>query len=319
MLARFWGTRGSLPTAQTAGQVRDKMIAALQAAEGIDLSSRQAVADFVDHELPFQIAGGFGGNTSCVEIDGIGEEYLICDMGSGARELGNRIQTGDQPDKQPVFHILMSHCHWDHIMGFPFFTPAYVPGNKVTIYGCHEELEQVFRLQHSRPYFPVDFEDLGADIEFVTLRPDEPREIAGVRVTGQLQHHESNSYAYRLEHGGKTVIYATDGEHRIEVEAEVDAVASFYRNADLLIFDAMYSLADAVTIRADWGHSSNLVAVELARRAGVSHLCLFHHEPSNDDKTLAGILRDSLRYLELTDPDNNLIISTAYDGLEIKV
>jgi len=319
MLARFWGTRGSLPTPLTANQVRGKIIGALQAADGIDLADIQAITNFVDQQLGIEIGGTFGGNTSCVQIDEIGDEFLICDMGSGARELGNYALSCTPPNKPAVFHIMMSHSHWDHIMGFPFFTPAYIPGNKIIIRGCHEGLEEIFRLQHSRPFFPVDFDDLGAEIEFVTLRPGESHEIAGVQITGQKQNHESDSYAYRLEHGGKTIIYATDGEHLLENEDDVDTVAAFYHNADLLIFDAMYSLADAVTIRADWGHSSNLVAVELARRANVGHLCLFHHEPGNNDKALADILRETLRYLELSDPNNNLVISAAYDGLEIKV
>ncbi len=319
MRVRFWGTRGSLPTALTGAQVRSKVVSALEAAAGRRFADRTEIAAFVDRELDFATARTYGGATSCVEIETGGPEYLVFDMGSGAREFGNAAATGRWPDKRPVFHIVMSHAHWDHIMGFPFFTPAYLPDSKIVIYGCHDAIERIFRTQHSHPFFPVEFDELAADIEFVTLPDSGVHDVAGCRLTPMKQHHESDSYAYRLERDGKSVIYATDGEHRIEELDEIEAVVDFYRGADLLIFDAMYSLADAVTVKADWGHSNNIIAVELAARAKVEHLCLFHHEPTNDDAALARIERETLRYLEISLPDSGLRISTAFDGLELDV
>ncbi len=318
MLARFWGTRGSLPVALDIEQVQSKVRAALKQADGRRFADAAALEHFITQELPFNVAGTYGGNTSCVQIDGGSDEYLICDMGSGARQLGNAVMSSRWPHKKPVYHILMSHAHWDHIMGFPFFTPVYVPGQKIRVYGCHDTIEMIFRTQHSRPFFPVDFDELGAEIEFVTLDPEKSHEIAGHRVRAILQRHESDSYAYRIEHRGKSLVYATDGEHRIEDEPAIARIAAFFEAADLVIFDAMYSLADAVTVHADWGHSSNLVAVDLAARARVRHLCLFHHEPSNNDSALARIERDTDRYRELTAEASEMTISTAYDGLEIE-
>ena len=204
-------------------------------------------------------------------------------------------------------------------MGFPFFAPAYVPGNIVRIYGCHDNLEQVFRLQNSAPYFPVDFSFLGAAIEFHKLEPGKSCEIAGLQITPSRQRHGGDSYGYRFEHDGQVVVYSTDGEHKLEAPDEIEHVVGFFRGADLVIFDAMYSLADAVSIHEDWGHSSNLVGVDLCLRAGVGHYCMFHHEPMNDDATLERILLETRRYEELSRLDQGLLVSSAYDGLEIDV
>jgi phosphoribosyl 1,2-cyclic phosphodiesterase len=224
-----------------------------------------------------------------------------------------------QGGRPATVNVFMSHVHWDHIMGFPFFGPAYVPGTTLRIHGCHDVLEHAFRLQQSPPCFPVGFEQLNAGIEFVKLRPGEARTIGGVRVTPKLQRHAGDSYGYRFESGGRTVVYSTDSEHKLEEPAETAAFIAFFRGADLVIFDAMYSLAEAVSVKADWGHSSNIIGVELCQMAGAKHLMLFHHEPANDDATLDGVLRDARRLEELTRGERPLKVSAAYDGLEVEL
>ena len=214
-------------------------------------------------------------------------------------------------------NVFMSHVHWDHIMGFPFFGPAYVPGTKIRIHGCHEVLEQAFRLQQSPPCFPVEFDQLAATIEFVKLEPDRPATVSGLTVAPHLQLHSGDSYGYRFEHAGKVAIYSTDSEHKLENRAEAEGFARFFRDADIVIFDAMYALADAISVKADWGHSSNIVGVELCQMAHAKHLVLFHHEPANDDATLEGLLKEARRFEELTRTDHALKVSAAYDGLEI--
>jgi len=237
-------------------------------------------------------------------------------MGSGARAFGEHIlaRQGGEPATVNVF---MSHVHWDHIMGFPFFGPAYVPGTKIRIHGCHDTLEHAFRLQQSPPCFPVSFEQLGATIEFVRLVPGQPMEVSGLKVTGQLQRHSGDSYGYRFEIGGRSIVYTTDSEHKLEDRAQTAAIVAFFRDADLVIFDAMYSLAEAISVKEDWGHSSNVVGVELCQMAGVKHLVLFHHEPANSDAAIEGALRDARRLEELTRGAQPLHVSAAHDGMEI--
>ena len=317
MRIRFWGTRGSLPIALTASDVRDKVVTALRRASGRVFESDEALSRFVDTLGP-TVSGTFGGHSACVEIETGGAEYVLCDMGSGVRAFGQAALARHGPTTPRTYHVFMSHVHWDHIMGFPFFTPAYLPGNTIRIYGGHPELEQAFRRQQAPPSFPVPFISLGATIEFKHLAPGERYEIAGMQVMLKRQRHPGASYGYRFEAGGRSVIYSTDSEHKLEVAGESDGFVEFFRDADLVIFDAMYSLADAIEMKADWGHSSNVVGVELCQRAGVRHLCLFHHEPTSNDERLARMLADTKRLEEITRRDGRpLNISAAYDGMEI--
>ena len=240
-------------------------------------------------------------------------------MGSGARAFGEQHHGARRPGSPPVVNVIMSHVHWDHIMGFPFFAPAYVPGARMRIYGCHDVLEQAFRLQQSAPCFPVDFSRLSADIEFVKLQAGETADIAGFRVTPKLQRHTGDSYGYRFERDGKSLVYSTDSEHKLEDPAETASFVEFFRNADLVIFDAMYSLLDAVSVKEDWGHSSNIVGVELAQMASVKHLCMFHHEPAFNDERIQSVLNETMRFEELTRGEQAAEVTAAYDGMEIEV
>jgi phosphoribosyl 1,2-cyclic phosphodiesterase len=316
MRVRFWGTRGSIPVALTSADVRDKLAQALVKASGRTFASYEEAHAFAASELDFSLTHTFGGHTPCVEIEVPGNEYFVCDMGSGARPFGVHV-LAKQARKPATVNVFMSHVHWDHIMGFPFFGPAYVPGTKIRIHGCHDVLEHAFRLQQSPPCFPVTFEQLGASIEFVKLEPDKPHTVAGLTVTPHLQLHGGDSYGFRFEHQGKVAIYSTDSEHKLENRAEAEAFAQFFREADVVIFDAMYALAEAISVKADWGHSSNIVGVELCQMARAKHLVLFHHEPANNDATLEGLLREARRFEELTRGEHALQVSAAYDGLEI--
>lgn len=317
MLIRFWGTRGSIPVAPDTAVIRDKLLHALRAASGRSFADDAAIERFMDRELPFHVSHTFGGDSPCVQVVTGEAEDLVCDLGSGARELGNRMLAEHGPAH--TYHFLMSHVHWDHIMGFPFFVPAYIPGNTIHIYGCHAELEEAFRRQHGPPSFPVSFDALGADIRFHRLEPDQAHAIAGCQVTPRAQLHGGDSYGYRIERNGKVVVYSTDSEHKHEDDAALARVADFFQDADLVIFDAMYSLADTASVKEDWGHSSNIMGVELCHRGRVKHLCLFHHEPMNDDATLAQLLKETRRYEEISRRDHVLEVSSAFDGLEIQL
>ena len=316
MRVRFWGTRGSIGISLTSADIRDKLAQALLEASGRMFASYEEAHAYATSELDFSITHTFGGHTPCVELEPGSDEYFVCDMGSGARALGVHV-LAKQAKRPATVNVFMSHVHWDHIMGFPFFGPSYVPGTKVRIHGCHPILEHAFRLQQAAPCFPVEFDQLLADIEFVVLEPGKTYEISGLTVTPHLQLHGGDSYGYRFEKDGKVVVYTTDSEHKLEDRQEAQAFANFFRNADLVIFDAMYALAEAISVKADWGHSSNIVGVELCQMARAKHLMLFHHEPANDDATLVGLLKEARRFEELTRGDHALKISAAYDGLEV--
>lgn len=312
---RFWGTRGSIPVALTADGVRHKIVAALRGASGRTFANDAEAEAYVD-SLAFADRGTFGGHSPCVEIETGGPDFVICDLGSGVRPFGQAALARDGGGPR-TYHVFLSHVHWDHIMGLPFFTPAYIPGNRVVVYGGHAHLEAALRRQQEQPSFPVDFSTFRADISFVRLEPGIVHEVAGMRVKLKLQRHAGDSYGFRFESGGKSVVYSTDSEHDLGNRRETDAFVDFFRGADVVIFDAMYSLADAISVKADWGHSSNIAGVELCHAAGVKHLCMFHHEPAFDDASIARVLADTRRYEEICRSGAPMTVTAAYDGMEI--
>ncbi|MET0375575.1 MAG: MBL fold metallo-hydrolase [Rhizorhabdus sp.] len=321
MLVRFWGTRGSLAVAPTARSIKGKIARALVAADGRSFADEDAAAAFIDGELDFATGGTYGGATTCVEIEADGDgSFILCDFGTGSREFGiNAFGRMAQGHKR-VFNVFMSHLHWDHIGGFPFFGPAFDPNSHIIIHSGHADAEVAFRRQQEEISFPVAFDWLRAKIEFVTLRPGESYRIGGVDVEVMEQHHSHKSYGYRFtDSAGKTAIFSTDSEHKIDsMEGEAD-VAAFFRDADLVICDTMYSLADAVSMKEDWGHSSNIVAIDICHEAGAKRLALFHHEPIYSDDDIQRMHKESTRYEELTRRDRPLEVVCAYDGLEVKL
>src|SRR5512146_2840208 len=188
MRVRFWGTRGSIPVALTAADMRDRLAQALVQASGRSFASYEEAHAFASSELDFSLTHTFGGHTPCVEIETGSDEYFVCDMGSGARPFGVHV-LARQGGRPATVNVFMSHVHWDHIMGFPFFGPAYVPGTKSRIHGCHDVLEQAFRLQQSPPCFPVTFDQLSARIEFIRLTPGQAAKVGNLSVLPMLQRH----------------------------------------------------------------------------------------------------------------------------------
>jgi phosphoribosyl 1,2-cyclic phosphodiesterase len=313
---RFWGTRGSLPIALTASEVRARIVTAVRGAQGLALSSDREIDDYVDG-LGFAVSGTYGGHSPCVEIETGGEGYVLCDLGTGVRPFGHAALSRHGPKVEQTYHVFLSHLHWDHIMGLPFFVPAWIPGNRIVIHGAHAELEFALRRQMEPPSFPVDFSTFRATIEFVQLTPGERHDVAGMTVSVLKQRHTGDSYGYRFERDGRSVVYSTDSEHKLEDPADMQRFVEFFRNADLVVFDAMYSLAESISVKADWGHSSNVMGVELCQLAGAKHLCLFHHEPVSDDATIEGVLAETRRLEEITRVGAGLRVTAAYDGLEV--
>src|SRR2546425_595049 len=216
MRVRFWGTRGSMPVALTAADVRDKLAQALVAADGRRFESFGAAYDFAQRDLPFALTHTFGGHSSCVELETGSNEYFVCDMGSGARPFGAHV-LARQGGRPATVNVFMSHVHWDHIMGFPFFGPAYVRGTTIRIHGCHDILEQALRLRQAPPCFPVPFDQLAAKIEFVKLVPGETYGAGSGSVTPKIQRHSGDSSGYRLEE-------LTRGAQPLRVSAAYDGL-----------------------------------------------------------------------------------------------
>lgn len=328
MKLHFWGTRGSLPVSMTSEDIRKKIFLALEAVRGRDLKSEETINNFIDHNLPFSVSGTYGCNTPCVQIHASDNEYIILDAGSGIRDFAAHFMKSGNSGKSATFHIFQSHLHWDHIQGFPFFTPIYFSDHRIIFHGYHENLPQTYQQQMSAPYFPVDFSSLQANIEFDIKPPCEPFSVAGFEVTAIEQKHPGLSYGFRFAKDNKSVVYSTDSEHKQDSYENNYPFLKFIEDADLIIFDAQYSLADATFTKSDWGHSSNVMAVELASRGRVKHLCLFHNEPNANDTELDEFLFNTRMYGDIfyseshgtkKEPIFPQTITLAYDGLEIEV
>lgn len=243
MKLQFWGVRGSIPTVG-------------------------------------QNTSEFGGNTACIEIKVPDQDILIVDGGSGIRNLG--IALDEEFRANPLsLHLFLTHFHWDHIQGLPFFQPLYNSANKVTFHSGREpaELCKILEGQMSPPYFPVNFELLTAKQEFVQAGPGAFRH-GPLTVEAFPLNHPQTAVGYRFECNGAVVVHASDCEHGDE---KLDSVLRHYaQNADILIYDSQYT-PEEYEHKKGWGHSTWLEATEVAKDAGVKQLVLFHHDPSHTD------------------------------------
>jgi phosphoribosyl 1,2-cyclic phosphodiesterase len=253
MKVRFWGVRGSIAS-------------------------------------PGEETAGVGGNTSSVEIVA-GGTRIVCDAGTGMRRLGEALVKDGPQD----LTLLLSHQHWDHIQGLPFFLPVYVPGSRIAVVGrrtAEMTLEDALAAQMRAPHFPVRFAELPSQIGFRQVEPGHVLHVGEAVVRVARGNHPGGVLAYRIEHGGRSVVYATDTEHYACVDP---VLADFARGADVLIYDAQYTADEYAgrvgRAKVGWGHSTWEAACELADVAGVSELLLFHHDPQRTDEGVAEIER----------------------------
>jgi phosphoribosyl 1,2-cyclic phosphodiesterase len=222
-----------------------------------------------------------GGNTACVEIIA-GDTRIVLDAGSGLRALGDSLVSRGPTETT----ILLSHLHWDHICGLPFFVPIYIPGNRVEVISGPNgvlSLEDAMRRQMSAPFFPVEYADVSTQLRTREIRAQTAFHVGAVKCFAAKLNHPDPVYGYRLEAGGRSIVYATDTEHYACVDQRLVSLA---RNADVLIYDAQYT-PEEYPGKVGWGHSTWTAAVELARAAGVKQLVLFHHDPRRSDTQVA--------------------------------
>jgi phosphoribosyl 1,2-cyclic phosphodiesterase len=300
-------------------EFRKKVRLLLRDACSSRLKDEEAVDEYLDTAaLPGAMT--FGGNTPCVEVSS-GVDRLVFDCGTGIRELGWNILSRDN-DHDRRINIFQSHTHWDHIMGFPFLAPALSGGYSVHIYGLHPDLRGRFEAQMDRIHFPITLEEMRSEICFHQIGSGETVALGPFRIGNMGLHHPGGSWAYRISAGGKNIVFATDGEYRDRTDAGLAPFIDFYRNADLLIFDAMYPTLEQTIEKEDYGHSTAVIGVDLALRAGVKTLALFHHDPESDDCQIAGTLlraREYLGSIRERFPESGLQIVAAYDGMVIEV
>ena len=224
----------------------------------------------------------YGGNTSCLELRLPDNQSIIFDAGSGLRNLGTTLVKEARGAKLDL-KVFLTHFHWDHIQGIPFFAPLFLPGNRVTFHShCSGSLEEILEGQMARPYFPIDLASVAAKREFVEL-DSQAMSFSGVTIQPFALNHPQGAVGYRIEVGKTVIVYATDLEHG---HPELDSVLRDHpAGADVLIYDAQYTPEEYVNY-SGWGHSTWVEGVRVAREAGVRQLLLFHHDPSHEDAFL---------------------------------
>ncbi len=264
----------------------------------------------------------YGGNTSCVQVTSPGGALVIIDCGTGAHELG---QTLLAEAKGPLRGtILISHTHWDHIQGFPFFAPLFVPGGHWDIYGPHGlggSLRDALAGQMEHTYFPVNLEQMGASIRFHDLLEGE-FEIDDIRITTRYLNHPALTLGYRLEMGATRVVYACDHEPYARPAGPQSPVheldlrhSEFLAGADLVIHDAQFTDREYAASRKGWGHSPVEYVLEMAQLAGVKRLALSHHDPGRTDDELDGL--QAAARLALRQQGSGMEVFSAADGQEL--
>lgn len=303
---RFWGVRGSIP-------------------------------------VPGPNTAKFGGNTACIELRfGTKERLVIIDAGTGIRELAGFLMKNDLPRGPIKTEIYLTHTHWDHIMGFPFFVPIFIPKTELKIFGpvTYEEdtLDKIVGGQLTYRYFPVRMSELAAKIKYNNLKEGSHDLGEGIWLTTKYLNHPILVLGYRFEYQGKVLCTAYDTEpfrnvfdvspdsadydEEVVMEGERaakeenDKVARFLKGADILVHDAQYTNKEYISSKFGWGHTSFEHAVKVAHRAGVKKLLLFHHDPLRTDQELE-IIEKKLRASIAGKSD--LELSIAREGLEVEV
>jgi CheY-like chemotaxis protein/phosphoribosyl 1,2-cyclic phosphodiesterase len=247
----------------------------------------------------------YGGNTSCVEVYTADGTRVLLDCGTGAYALGRALAVKPTPMHG---HILIGHTHWDHIQGFPFFAPLFVPGNVWEIYapgGYRRQLEGCLTGQMAYEYFPITLEALDAEVRLHDLK-EGVFDLGSIRVTTQYLNHPALTLGYRLEADGATLVYATDYEPHalhplgapagtVPVHHEDRRHIRFLEGADLVIHDAQYTLAE-FPAKAGWGHTPIERAVDYAILAHAKQLALFHHDPERSDKAIDRLCKKAREY-----------------------
>jgi phosphoribosyl 1,2-cyclic phosphodiesterase len=298
---RFWGVRGSYP-------------------------------------VPGPDTNRYGGNTSCVEVRPADGTSIIIDAGTGIRKLGKEMMQGAFGEGRGTAHLLVSHTHWDHIQGLPFFAPVYQKGNKFFVYARQRDdthLRAVFASQTDSPYFPVPFENVQADVSFRELVDSARFEIGDVKVACTRLNHPWIAIAYRLDCDGASVAYVTDTApfRDILIEQEFirqppkpgdplkpedaaklremrEGVVRLCEGADLVIYDTQFTPEEYLS-KPHWGHSCPEDAIEIARAAGAKGVVLFHHAPERTDEQIDALLAHHRKQT----PDLELV--AASEGMEL--
>lgn len=315
MIIKLYGVRGSCPTPIIQPEYEFKVKAILGKAyeEWKKNPKHFQIDDFVS-SLPPNLKTNLGGNTTCAYVYSNAGERIILDCGTGVRVLGNDlVAEGIQPGM--TLNILMTHTHWDHIQGWPFFKPAYFPTVNINFYSCISNLQERFERQQNLENFPITLHQMMSKKSFNTLTLKETIQIGSLKITPFALKHPGSCTGYKIEEGKSVFLFCTDVEFtKVDYEASLKELSQILKGADLMMIDAQYS-DDEAQKKAGWGHTSMKMAVEFAKAIGVKSLGLTHHEPDHPDQKIYNMLPEEVNLQK----EKNIEILLATEGMTFKI
>jgi phosphoribosyl 1,2-cyclic phosphodiesterase len=292
---KLWGTRGSLPSPFTPAAVEARVRDVLEAFVQAGHKTAAEIPEFLK-TLPVHQLGGFGGNTPCVEVTSESSRVVV-DGGSGIRQLGYDLLQGPCGKGTGEVHVLFTHFHWDHLIGLPFFTPLFIPGNTIHVYAVQPELPEVFQVLFKKPYFPVPLDRLGARIVYHRLEPRKPFRLGDIQITPYQLDHPDPCWGYKFEHGGRVFSHCVDTECTRVSRDQLGPDLPLYQGVDTMVFDAQYTLMETIE-KVNWGHAAASLGLDIAMREGVKRVLFMHWDPAATDERIAAAEAQARRYYQ---------------------
>jgi len=319
MKVKFWGVRGSLPASPTPAQWVVDIESLFHGFFKAGHHRPDEIRGYLS-SLPITSVGGFGTATTCAEVY-TEKARIIIDGGSGIRNLGEALLRRGELRKP--FHIFLTHFHWDHLIGLPFFVPHFIPGAHIHYYAVQPELESILRGKFKRPNFPVPFEGLRADIKFHIMEPRQPILIDGMKVTPYQLDHPDPCWGFKVEAEGKVYSHCVDTEGTRQSRESLGLDLPLYQGVDLMYYDAQYTLPDLAE-KANWGHSAAQIGLDIAFRESIKYVLFAHHDPGADTRQIENLMVQALEYYnyKIENGEEGKIIKPlkwefAYEGMEI--
>ena len=314
MRVKFWGVRGSVPAPALPSQIRNKIASVVQRIRPGDLESTASRERFLAN-LPPWLFGTYGGNSACIEARLSDNNCVILDAGSGIRELSASLMKEPRPITE--FHVFITHFHYDHLQGLPFFAPAYNPNVRITFYSPVKDFKDIIANHMKPPYFPVTMEmAMESNYRFHVLE-EGPVRIGNGIVDWRRHKHPGGAVAYRIQEDDRAFIFSTDTELQESDFEKSPENRRFYGDVDMIILDSQYTLGEAIE-KYDWGHSSFSLGVDFVTAWNIKQLYMYHHDPQYDDHRLYKNLQSAKWYAKNLG-NTELEIYLSEEGLEVEL
>ena len=317
MHVKFWGTFASTPKLVSSEDLKQNIRIALDGAADVPLDDPSALEHYI-MQLPQHVRSTIGGNTSCIELSS-GDQRLIVDAGSGVRLLGLDWMASGFGASGIDGNILVTDTKWDHVQGFPFFVPAFIPGNHFTFHSAFEDMALRLDRQQEEPFFPVDTEYMQANFAFNLLVEGIWHQIGEYRICVKQLAGSSSSYAYRIEDEDSCIVLASNGQAKYLEHEEVKQLITFLHEADLVILDTQYRYSE-LSDHGKWHQNGVSLAVDLAIQANAKRLIFYHHHYLSSDEEILTARDHAARYLS-NQPSRNqkCQVMVSQDGLSLEL